>query len=367
MRILVLTKRQYTGKDLLDERFGRLFEIPAALSEWGHDVRGIAISYRKRAQGAYRWTEYPRLSWRSENALPLGLLCYNRILSSATNEWMPDVVWSSGDMLQCTLAFRWTRECGLPLVIDLYDNYESFGLSRLPGLAQSFRVACREAEGVTTVGSLLAQRVEHRYRRIRPTGIVQNGARKDLFVVRDRLECRRRLGLPLDGRLVGTAGAINDDRGISDLFEAFLALASRDEQLWLVHAGVTDSTPARFRHPRIVDLGVLPLEQVPFVLSALDVGVVCNRDSEFGRYCMPLKLFEMLSTRTPVVAAEVGEAARVLAAHPECLYEPGNSLDLAGKIEYQLSTPQVDALPAAPSWADCARGLEAFLMPLVRG
>lgn len=40
MRILVLSKRRYTGKDLLDDRYGRLYEIPAGLVARGHAVVG---------------------------------------------------------------------------------------------------------------------------------------------------------------------------------------------------------------------------------------------------------------------------------------------------------------------------------------
>ena len=44
-KILVITKRQYTGKDLLDDRFGRLREIPLALAEKGYKVQGLCLSY----------------------------------------------------------------------------------------------------------------------------------------------------------------------------------------------------------------------------------------------------------------------------------------------------------------------------------
>ena len=45
MKILVLTKRQYMGKDLLDDRFGRFRELPLELAKLGHEVTGICLSY----------------------------------------------------------------------------------------------------------------------------------------------------------------------------------------------------------------------------------------------------------------------------------------------------------------------------------
>ena len=62
MRILFLCKRQYTGKDLLDDQYGRLFEFPRILSQRGHRVAGFSVSYRPRRQGDYSWDEFPNLS-----------------------------------------------------------------------------------------------------------------------------------------------------------------------------------------------------------------------------------------------------------------------------------------------------------------
>ena len=43
MRILVLTKRQYMGKDLLDDRFGRFWELPLELARLRHEATGIRL------------------------------------------------------------------------------------------------------------------------------------------------------------------------------------------------------------------------------------------------------------------------------------------------------------------------------------
>ncbi|MEJ1098013.1 MULTISPECIES: glycosyltransferase family 4 protein [unclassified Pseudoxanthomonas] len=361
MRILVLTKRQYTGKDLLDDRYGRLFEIPAGLAALGHEVRGVALSYRRRDEGWHGGSSVPGMRWWSENALPWGLLRYARALDGATEGWRPDIVWASSDMLHAILAIRWSRERQVPCVLDLYDNYESFGLSKFPGLAQRFRRACRQASGITAVSRTLATYVESEYALNGKVQVVSNGVRRDFSEVRDKAECRASLQLPGDARLIGTAGSITADRGIADLFEAFLSLCVTDDRLWLVHAGPVDDTPGRYQHPRIINLGVLPFERMPWLFSALDVGVVCNRDSSFGRYCFPLKLQEMLASRIPVVAAAVGDVADLLQRHQDCLYTPGDPLQLAGRITTHLAQRKIGHLPPVSTWQDCALQLESVL------
>lgn len=353
MRILVLTKRQYTSKDLIDDRYGRLFEIPAKLGALGHQVRGIALSYRRRGSGSFAWPDAPGVRWDSIDAFPFGALRYTRRIEEQLDGWRPDIVWASSDALHAVLGARVARRLGAPLVVDLYDNYESFGLTQLPGLRRAFRRACNQAAGVTVIGHALRRHVEET---CRPEGLLRvlgNGVRTDLFKPRDRQASRHVLGLPPDGRYVGTAGALSADRGISDLFDAFLVLADADPSLHLVYAGPRDGTPARYRHPRMLDLGVLPWQQVPILLGALDVSVVCNRDSAFGRFCFPLKLQESIASGTPVVAAAVGEAARVLAGMPSALYPPGDIQALAAALKERVDGGD-QPLPMPETWGDAA-------------
>ncbi len=246
-------------------------------------------------------------------------------------------------------------------MIDLYDNFESFGATKLPGMTSLFRAACRRAAGLTVVSQALDEYVAQYYQ---PTGLRQvigNGVRRDLFFPRERGEARAALGLPLSARLIGTAGAISAERGISDLFEAFLRLAEQDDELWLIYAGPHDATPSRYPHPRIIDLGVLTLDRVSTLLSALDVAVVCNRDSDFGRYCFPLKLYEIIACGVPLVAASLGDVREVLEPYPGSLYSPGDVSGLAAQIRRQLAQPTPAAEALAPSWRHWSNSLEGFI------
>jgi len=360
MRVLVVCKRQYTGKDLVRDRFGRLYELPVGLAKLGDDVRICTLSYRRRAGAKVGRFDGIGVEWHSLDAFPAGLARHDAWLDDVVANWKPDVVWASSDMVQAVLAMRWSRRRGIPCVIDLYDNYESFGLSRLPGLTAAFRNACRDAAALTVVSDSLADYVRARYRVSCPVGTVVNGVRKDIFHPRDKDLARDALGLPREARVVGTAGALTAHRGISDLFDAFERLAGHDENLWLIHAGPTDGSVRRKCHPRIVDFGMLPQKRVPDLLAALDVGVVCNRDSAFGRYCFPLKLYEMIAMRIPVVAAALGDVQQLLADQPQCLYAPGDVAMLGERIATQLSAPLVPGI-SSPTWDDCAGSLQRLL------
>lgn len=402
VRILVLSKRQTTGKDLLDDHYGRLYEIPAGLAARGHAVVGVALSYRRRDEG-WRFgdadsclgrgrrrgnqaeqrpepppgrsaeraflpaDDRPGVAWLGVNALPWGLWRYPRQLARIATDFRPDVVWACSDAFHAIVGALFSRATGVPLVVDLYDDFEAFAATRLPGVTPAFRAACRRAAGLTVVSRTLRDHVAAAYGIRAPATVVGNGVRRDLFHPRDRGPARAALGLPADARLVGTAGALNADRDIGTLFEAFVALADADPLLHLVVAGPRDGTPARYRHPRIVDLGVLPLERVPELFAALDVAVVCNRDSAFGRHCFPLKFHEIVACGTPVVVARVGDVATILAADPDRLYAPGDAADLARRIAAQLTTlrPTTDLL--APGWDEWSAVVERALTDAARG
>lgn len=360
MRVLVLCKRQYSGKDLVDDRFGRLYELPVGLAALGHDVRVCTLSYRRREGAQSGCFDGTGVAWHSIHVMPTGLARYNVWLDDVTSGWTPDVVWASSDMLQTVLAMRWSKRRSIPCVIDLYDNYESFGLSKIPGLAAAFRYACRQAAGLTVVSGTLSHYVRENYRVTCPIDVVVNGIRENMFHPRDRAQARTSLGLPHDARIIGTAGALTADRGISDLFEAFERIAADDDDLWLIHAGPTDGSFGSRHHPRIFDLGILQQQCVPELLAALDVGVICNRDTAFGRYCFPLKLHEMLAMKIPVVAAALGDVRHLLAGSPQSLYAPGDVAMLARRIRMQLSEPSIAEI-APVRWQGCASVLERAL------
>ena len=114
------------------------------------------------------------------------------------------------------------------------------------------------------------------------------------------------------------------------------------------------------------DLGTLPLDIVPALLNALDLAVICNRNSAFGRHCFPQKAYEIIACRVPLVAAAVGSMNELLSEYPECLYEPENANSLAQVIERQLEARTIVDL-RAPSWAESARKLEAYFQEVLRG
>jgi glycosyltransferase involved in cell wall biosynthesis len=361
MRVLVLCKRQYTGKDLLDDRYGRLFELPVALASRGHEVTVLAASYRPKGNGS-RVEE--QVNWHSIDVFrtPFG---YRQRLRGLIADMRPDVLWPSSDVLHVIEGGRQGRKNDIPVVIDLYDDYESFRLTSALGLAGPFRQACAKAAALSVVSQTLVETVKMRTPGVGPMAVIGNGVPEGFAVGAPRDQARRQLGLPLDAALVGTAGALDGSRGIDDLLHAFTHLRRHRPNVRLVLAGPRDGSSAAFiaKDAGVIDLGLLAHNQVPWLYSALDVGVVCNRDSDFGRACHPQKLVEMAACGLPMVVAAVGDAAIML--DQANLYMPGDALALSHRIEQQLDSPSRAPSSIALRWSELAVRLEAILQEAI--
>ena len=370
MRILVLTKRQYMSKDLLDDRFGRFRELPLELAKLGHDVIGICLSYRPREEKIdidMDSASNARVTWHSLN---LGRLITPRQTNyffetgRLAREFNPDLIWACSDSFHAIFGGWLARRLKVKGVVDLYDNFENFAGTWFPGVLPMFKRAVRAADGVTYVSQKLAGRLIQNYRRSGPIAVLEIAVRKDLFYPRDRAVCRKRLGLPEKAKIIGTAGALHRSRGIHALFDGFELLAKENPNLYLAIAGPRNRWSRLPRGPQVCDLGILPLEEVPLLINALDVAVVCNRDSPFGRYSFPHKAYEIMACRIPMVAAAVGTLRDLLAQHPECLFEPEEPESLAKAVYSQLMKPTLLDCDV-PSWPDMAKRLETFLLKIV--
>jgi glycosyltransferase involved in cell wall biosynthesis len=372
MKILVLTKRQYMGKDLLDDRFGRFWELPLELARLGHEVQGISLSYRKRPEGAFKPSIdslAKRLTWQSVNLLNTpwpGLSRYLRFAQERLCDFQPDVIWACSDAYHAIFGHKLARRCSAKLIIDLYDNFESYPATRIPGVLPLFKRAIKAADGITCVSSQLANYVCEGYRSVAPALVLESAIRSDLFRPMEREACRKQLGLPPLAKIIGTAGALYASRGIDTLYRGFAILAAQKPSLHLALAGPRSSSSGIPSSKHIHDLGVLSLDKVPVFFNALDVAVVSNRDGLFGRFNFPQKAREIMACKTPLVAADVGTMKEILRDQPACLFAPDDPASLARAISMQLAKPtSIDR--KVPAWSDMAEQLEKFFLSLSRG
>ena len=355
------------GKDVLLDRYGRLYCLPAALAERELDVIAICQEYgfhtiksklfMNDASGV-RWYANTTRDW-----LLRSLLCNGR--SKMHMDAVPDVVVGSSDCFQVIIAARVAKLYRVPFVADLYDNYESFGMARIPFMKFFFRRALCQASAITCVSAPLAKliRAQLAERDIRSTRIevLESTINPSMFVHRGKAESRTKFGFLQDEVLIGYAGALDSSRDIEVLYEAFYRLTKRRANVRLVLAGLSDGSCAIPVDPNITYIGQISHDDVVSFYSCLDVGVICLKDSEFGRYSFPQKAYEMIAIGIPLAVTAVGAMKSLFSSHPEVLYESGDVGSLLNALMSQIDSPKMIDIPI-PSWNDQAKILKNLLL-----
>ena len=346
------------GKDVIHDRYARLYEIPNQLAQLGHEVRCYCLDYHpsrtsaksgfdKSAQGSDQGTWQHDVSGTGSlhwSSTPFGLpqlgqwFAYpRRLLGELKSSFQPDVLIGASDIPHAALTAWLSKRLDRPYVIDLYDNFEGFGQARIPGFVPALRHATRNAGLVLTTSEPLRQKVLHEYRAKGMVISMPSSVDLDVFKPQDRSAARQVLGLPLHARLIGTAGGLTTDKGIEPLYKAWELIASRYPDVHLVLAGpFRDELPPP-KGERVHYLGQLNHAQVANMFCALDVGVISILDTPFGRYCFPQKAYEMLACGLEVVVSDLGEMSTLFSATPETLFSPGDANDLARALSLQLS------------------------------
>ncbi|MCK7593330.1 glycosyltransferase [Pseudomarimonas salicorniae] len=359
MRVLFVSKRQYTGRDALDDAYGRLYEIPRALAALGHSVEVAFTSYRSRAGASV--TIRDRVRWSSADMLPVPHRPFGG-WAAAIARFAPDVLVASSDALHLAAAEFIGSRLGIPVVLDFYDDYEAFGLSRVPGLRWALRRASRRARCVVAVTQTLRAQLISRGVQLQRVTVIGNGIPGQFVPSIGKVAARQALGLPLGVPLVGSAGSLSSARGVQDLIQAHERLLELCPDVHLCLAGPRDGSVRLTPNRRFIDLGVLPHQDVALLWKALDVGVVYNRVGAFSEACHPMKLVEMVACGLPVIAAEIGEVASLLSMRPDALYPPGDSTALASRMQCALLDPRPLDPAISQPWTDLARQYETVLL-----
>jgi glycosyltransferase involved in cell wall biosynthesis len=351
MRIAYLCKRRYMSKDVVLDRYARLYEIPRQLALLGHDVQAFCFAYSAAlADIDIRHDASPgRLRWRSRNAgraVAPRMAAYPRRLLRELRDFDPDLVIAASDIPHVALGAWLARKLHRPFVADLYDNFEGFGQARIPGMVGALRRAVRRADLVLTTSQPLRELVAAGYGARGEVIAMASSVDKAVFHPGDKAAAREALGLPVDALLVGTAGGLYRDKGIGVLYAAWEILAKRRPDVHLVLAGPHEAGLLPPSGARIHTLGALPHDRVADLFRALDVGAICVLDTPFGRYCFPQKAYEMLACGLPVAAADIGAMGSLLAPWRDgCLYAADDPEALADRIEAQLLARFVPPVP----------------------
>lgn len=192
--------------------------------------------------------------------------------------------------------------------------------------------------------------------------LARNGYDAHLFAAPlAKTTARKQLGLPQGKQLVVYTGHLYDWKGVDTLAQAAALLP---EILFLFVGGsASDVQMFRQRYARaanIIVLGQKPHQDIPRHLQVADVLALPNsarsanpRFSIYSRYdTSPLKLFEYMSAKRPVVASNLPSISEILNENNALLVEPDNPAALADGIKTVLANPHLAEKIREQAWRD---------------
>lgn len=158
-------------------------------------------------------------------------------------------------------------------------------------------------------------------------------------------DARLTLGWPMDAFIVGYVGRLHTlamDKGVGSLVDAL----ARVDGAALAVVGGPDPM-ARALYERWVALGLDPSrflyagqvtpDKVPLYLSAFDVCAMPHPHTEhFARHTSPLKLFEYMAARRPIVASDLPGFAEVVRDRVSALLVPPGDVPALAEAFIQL-------------------------------
>lgn len=364
MKILVLTKRQTTNNDIIDNEFGRSWEIPYELAKLFNQVNVFCLSYKNKTEGSILFNQYSKnsnLSWCSVNAgkiKSLGFLRYSFKAYKLAKKINPDIILAMSDTIYAILGFWIARKLNCLSIIDLQDNYDSYDSYKIPFVPKLFKKAILESNVVLCVSDMLKNYIAENYSKNVNSLVIENGISKEKFHSIEKDFCRKKLNLPLDAKIIGISGSLYLDRGIKIIFDGFEKLKNKHKKLHLAIAGARNLEIPK--NERIHDFELLDHNKVKYFINALDIAIICNKDSLQYTYGFPVKAFEAIACNIPLVISKVGPLMKHFDRYPECFFNTNEVDSFCRAIEYQLSNQQICNIKVN-TWKNLSKDINAYL------
>lgn len=282
---------------------------------------------------ATRYFEYPALPgltrWIN------GRVCA-KYLEAYFRESTPDVACNFWLYPEGFATVAVAQTLGIPAIIGSIGS----DLNRIPDPASKWltRLAMQRAAFVVTKSDHLRQEAIRMGIDGRKVRTVRNGCDPSVFHVADRKAARVQLAVHDNAELVLFVGRLDGKKGIMELLEAFVSVASRRPNLLLAYIGDgPGAEPLRCKakafalQDRIILVGACPSQKVAQWLAAANVLALPSYNEGY-----PNVVIEALSCGRPVIATSVGGILELVNKQSGILVSPRDSLGLADAIDTAL-------------------------------
>lgn len=269
------------------------------------------VRYRRLLPPRLARTASGRLQQQAEELLELAL------------EFRPSVIHTTTHHVNGIVARAVAEALDIPWVYEVRGQLaDTWASTRGPQAKESERYRLfqeREAESMTsaalvvTLGQAMKDNIVAAGVPEEGVVLAPNAVGGDYLLEPPSMEeARRKLGLDVEARIIGTVSSLVDYEGLDDLVSAFQQLASEDPGARLVIVGDGVSRPALQHQAKAAGLGskVIFTGRVSGDLARLyhasmDIFVVPRKNLDVTNSVTPLKPVEAMACARPVVASDL--------------------------------------------------------------
>lgn len=211
----------------------------------------------------------------------------------------------------------------------------------IPARSNMFLRLLSYASGIITITQGLKDDLVERGVAKERVSVAPDGVDLDRFdIAESKTEARELLGLPQDKKIVLYTGHLYHWKGVDVLVRAAVKL--KNVQVILLGGSAEEQEDLRMRVGMVSEhvsfIGAVPHNRVPMWLAAADVLVLPNSGkTQISRsYTSPLKMFEYMASKRPIVASSLPSIREVLNDGNAHLVEPDNPEALHEGLEKAL-------------------------------
>ncbi|WP_282040876.1 glycosyltransferase [Halomonas alimentaria] len=281
-------------------------------------------------------------------------------------ELQPDIVMAASNYICALPALIAARKTNLPFIYEVRGFWEVSKASREPDYHGSVGYNVQEAMEAfvansadhvfTLTKAMKAELVGRGVEESRITLLPNCCDTSRFYPMPAEAELKKELGIHSDTAVIGYIGTFVQYEGLDDLAEACSILHERGLDFVLLLVGSEDTSGSGLGpiaqkvmsvakeggfSDRLIMPGRVPHQEVERYYSIVDIAPFPRKPLPVCEMVSPMKPLEAMSLEKPVIVSSVSALSEmVIDQHNGLVFDKGNILDLADKLEVLLNDPR---------------------------
>lgn len=208
----------------------------------------------------------------------------------------------------------------------------------------------RKCSRIITINSYLKKKIVKDYKIAKNKIVVAPDSvdLKKFNVAVSKLDARKKLNLPLDKKIVMYTGHLYDWKGADTLAKSAEHIKDKNIIIFFVGGTKKDikSFKEKYESNKIRIEGRKKHELIPFYLKTADILVLPNSGkSKISKYyTSPLKLFEYMASKRPIIASDLPSIREILNKNNSLLVKADNPKELKKAIDKLINNKKLENL-----------------------